>query len=310
VGAPGDHNPERSGELVVPPPLRRGDVVAVVATSSPFEHVLAWRGLGVLAERYRLRFDRGLFAKRGYLAGDDARRADELRRALHDPDVRVILAARGGYGASRVVHDVDWSVLRANPRWIVGFSDVTALHAEASAVGVATMHASHVTALGRADLPLRSALFDALESPTAPRRHERLVTIRPGQARGPAFGGNLTVLHACAAAGRLVVPDGAVVVLEDVTERPYRIDRALSTLLRGGHFARVAGFALGDFTACDPGPDGVTVDEVLRERLGGLGVPVVAGLPVGHARRNEPVPLGLPARIDASASSASIVFAD
>lgn len=296
--------------LIVPPPLRPGETIAVVASSSPFEHVLAWRGLGVLAERYRLRFDRGLFARRGYLAGDDARRDAELSRALRDPDVRLVLAARGGYGASRVVHGLDWSILREHPKWIVGFSDVTALHVEASAIGVASMHASHLTSLGRADLPLRRTLLDAFEAPTRQRRHEGLSTLRSGVARGPAFGGNLTVLHACAAAGRLVVPDGAIVLLEDVTERPYRIDRSLSTLLVGGHFARAAGFVLGDFTACDPGPDGVTVEEVLRERLVSLGVPVVAGLPVGHARRNDPVALGVPARIEATASSATVTFAD
>ncbi len=272
--------------------------------------MLAWRGLGVLAERYRVRYTRGLFARRGYLAGEDARRDEELRRALLDPEVRLVLAARGGYGASRIVHAIDWSVLREHPRWIAGFSDVTALHVEAAAVGVASLHAAHLTALGRADLPLRQALFDAFESPTMPRRHHGLTTLRPGIARGPAFGGNLTVLHACAAAGRLFVPAGAIVVLEDVTERPYRIDRALSTLIVGGHLARAAGFALGDFTACDPGPDGVTAEEVLRERLGSLGVPVVAGLPVGHARRNDPIVLGLPARIEADPTRASVTFAD
>lgn len=221
-----------------------------------------------------------------------------------------MLAARGGYGASRVVHGLPWSELRAHPKWIAGFSDVTALHAEAAAVGVASLHASHLTALGRADLPLRAALFDALEAPTRPRHHAGLRTIRAGLARGRAFGGNLTVLQACAAAGRLAVPDGAIVVLEDVTERPYRIDRALTTLIVGGHFARAAGFVLGDFSACDPGPDAVTVLEVLRERLGDLGVPVVAGLPVGHERRNDPVPLGLLARIDASPAGATVTFAD
>jgi len=263
----------------------------------------------VLAERYRVRFDRGLFARKGYLAGEDGRRAEELRRAVLDPDVRLILAARGGYGASRVVHEIPWAALRERPKWIAGFSDVTALHAEAAAVGVASLHASHLTALGRADLSLRAAMFDAFESPSRPRRLEGLRTIRPGVARGAAFGGNLTVLHACAAAGRLAVPEGAIVLLEDVTERPYRIDRSLSTLLLGGHFANVAGFVLGDFTACDPGPDGVTVEEVLRDCLGSLGVPVVAGLPVGHGRRNEPVPLGLAASVDATDCAAVVTFA-
>ncbi len=287
--------------MIVPPALRPGDTVAIVAPSSPFEAVLGWRGLGFLASRYRLLFDRELFSRTGYLAGNDARREAELSRALHDPRVAVILAARGGYGASRFVHDkIDWSALRARPKWIVGFSDVTALHVEASRVGVASLHACHLTSLGRSDAHARDALVRALEAPEAPRVFDGLRVVTKGHARGPLFGGNLTLLHACAAAGRLLVPEGAILFVEDVTERPYRIDRMLATLAVGGHLARVAGVALGEFTSCDPGPDRVTVRAVLEERLGALGVPVVDGLPVGHGRDNEPLLLGADAVLSAS----------
>lgn len=305
MAPPGDLPPP----LVVPPPLRRGDRVAVVAPSSPFEAALGWRGLGVLAERYDVRWSRGLFARRGYLAGDDVRRADELRAALLDPEVRLILAARGGWGALRFATDMPWDALRAHPRWIAGFSDITALHVEAARVGVASLHAAHLTSLGRSDARTRDGLFEILER-RGPRRWDGLSTLRAGTARGPLFGGNLTVLHACAAAGRLRVPEGAVILLEDVTERPYRIDRMLTSLLVGGHLARAAAVVLGDFTACDPGPDGTTVRDVLEERLGGLGIPVVLGLPVGHELRNDPVVLGLPARVDAYRASASVIAHD
>ncbi len=295
--------------LVVPPRLERGDRVAVIAPSSPFELALGWRGLGVLAARYDVRWSRGLFARRGYLAGDDERRAEELRAALLDPAVRLILAARGGWGALRFAAEMPWQALRERPRWIAGFSDITALHVEAASVGVASLHAAHLTALGRGDARTRDGLFDALER-RGPTRWENLPTVHPGSARGPLFGGNLTVLHACAAAGRLHLPEGAVLLLEDVSERPYRIDRMLTSLRVGGHLARASAVVLGDFTACDPGPDRVTVRDVLAERLGGLGVPVVAGLPVGHELRNEPVALGLPARVEAGPITATVVVHD
>jgi muramoyltetrapeptide carboxypeptidase len=235
--------------VLFPPPLKRGDTIAVIAPSSPFEHVLGWRGLGFLAERYRLRFDRrALFARRGYLAGEDGARRDALGRALEDPDVAAILAARGGYGANRFVHGVDFAGLRARPRWIIGFSDITALHVEASRVGVASLHACHLTALGRSDGRARAGLLQALEDPLGTRVFDGLrAIVAPGRAEGPLFGGNLTMLHACAAAGRLVVPEGAIVFLEDVTERPYRIDRMLTTLAVGGHLeprARLRGGGL------------------------------------------------------------------
>lgn len=292
--------------VVIPPAVRPGDRVTVVAPSGPFEPALGWRGLGVLAARYELRFSRGIFARDGYLAGDDARRAEELRAALLDPATRVVWAARGGWGALRFSADLPWDALREHPKWIVGFSDVTALHVEAAAVGVASIHGVHLTALGRGDARSHADVFAALEAP-GPRRWHGLATIRPGSARGPLVGGNLTVLHACAAAGRLVVPDGAILLLEDVTERPYRLDRMITSLAVGGHLARVAAVVLGDFTACDPGPDRVTARDVLGDRLGALGVPVVAGLPVGHEPRNDAIHLGMTATVEAEPAGARVV---
>jgi muramoyltetrapeptide carboxypeptidase len=293
----------------LPPALEPGDAVAVIAPASPFEHVLAWRGLGWLAERYDVRFDRGLFARRGYLAGDDGRRRAELERALSSPEVKAIIAVRGGYGASRFVHTIDFEAFARTPKWIVGFSDVTALHVEAARVGVASLHAPHVTALGRSDAATRAAFVDALERPSARPPLLGLETIVAGAHRGPIVGGNLALLHACAAAGRLAIPRGAILFLEDVTERPYRIDRMLTTLAVGGHFDGVGAFALGEFVQCDPGPDRITVAAVLADRLGALGVPVVAGLPVGHGLRNEPLVFGLDATLDARREGASLQFA-
>lgn len=282
---------------VVPRPVRPGDRVAIVAPSGPFPPTVVWRGLAFLRERYRLVFDRGLFARKAYLAGDDARRRRELARALEDDDVTAIIAARGGYGANRFVHEIDWQTLRERPKWIVGFSDITALHVEAARVGVASLHASNVTALGPCDRAARSAMIEALEDPLRARRYDGLQVWAPGDAEGPLFGGNLAILQACAAAGRLAVPEGAIVFLEDVTEKPYRLDRMLTTLLVGGHLRVVRGFVLGDFTDCGSGPDKATAHEVLREILTPLGVPVVAGLPAGHDRRNDPLVLGGRARV-------------
>jgi muramoyltetrapeptide carboxypeptidase len=196
--------------------------------------------------------------------------------------------------------------LRASPRWLVGFSDVTALHVEASALRVASWHASNVTALGQGNAVAREAFVDALEHPSRPRSFGGLVPYVEGQAAGPLFGGNLTLLHACAAAGRLRVPPGAVVFIEDVTEQPYRLDRMLTTLLVGGHFDSASGFVLGEFTDCRPGRDGVTVDAVLRELLAALGRPVASGLPCGHGLANVPLLLGASARLSVESSGATL----
>lgn len=284
--------------MIFPPSLSPGSAVRVVAPSSPFESRLIWRGMGWLSERYEVRYDRGIFATRGFLAGDDARRREELQAALSEPEVAAIVCARGGYGLSRYVHLLDLRPMIAQPKWLVGFSDVTALHVELATVGVASLHACHVTAMGQGNAALRDQLIATLEDPQARRRYDGLDVLVGGRATGPLYGGNLTLVHACAAAGRLRPPSGCVMLLEDVTELPYRIDRALTTLLVGGHFDQVAAVALGEFTGCGPARDGVRVEEVIAERLVPLGIPIVAGLPVGHGRDNDPVVIGAPTTVD------------
>lgn len=284
--------------MLCPPPLRPGDSISVIAPSSPFDDTLVLRGLGWLSTRYRVHFSREMFRRTGFLAGSDERRTAELNRALNDPAARAIVAARGGYGLNRIAHQAALRALLDRPKWIVGFSDVTALHVEAQRVSVASLHAHNVAGLGRGDAIARERWIAALERPTAARPFEGLSVWRPGSARGTLVGGNLTVLCACALAGRLSWPPGSVLLLEDVGEAPYRLDRALSTLWVGGLLDSVGAVLLGDFHECDPGRHGTTAEQVLRERLLQLRVPVLAGLPIGHGRRNDPVHLGFTATVD------------
>jgi muramoyltetrapeptide carboxypeptidase len=285
-------------KIVIPPALRPGDKVRVIAPASPFDRTLALAGIGFLGERYRVEFDWRMFERDGFLAGSDARRRDELADALAAPDVAAVLAARGGYGATRITSKLDFGALSRSPRWLIGFSDITALHVEAQAVGVASLHAHHAAGLGRGDARARQRWLEALEQPLAPRTlHGE--ALRSGIARGPLWGGNLTVLFTCAVAGRLRLPAGVILALEDVTESSYRIDRMLSALRLGGHLRGVAGVALGGFTDCSPGLHGVPVEQVLRRELSELAVPIVAGLPFGHDLPNEPLLLGADAELDA-----------
>lgn len=275
--------------MLFPPKLSSGQRVAIVAPASPFPWTDLCAGLAWLGARYELVTTSRIFARTGYLAGADEDRAAELAHAFARDDVGAIFCARGGYGLVRILDRLPWDALMAHPKWIVGFSDVTALHLEASAHGLASVHASNVTGLARqsAALPVtRRSLLRALEGrPREPFHGLRV--LRRGVARGPLIGGNLTLAATLAAAGKLTLPDGAIVLLEDVTERPYRIDRMLTSLRIGGHFARAAAIVFGDFDACGPGPDGVTVEDVLADFSAHVGVPVACGAPFGHADRNE-----------------------
>lgn len=284
----------------LPPPLALGSTIAVAAPASPFDRDELFAGLAWLRLRYRLAIGPRMLDRDGLFAGTDDVRASALARAMTDRGVDAIVCARGGYGAMRLLDRLPWDAFAARPKRLVGFSDVTALHVAAASRGIPTVHGPNVTGLGRWPSPSeRLALIAALEglSPVPWTGLEPLHDPALGAARGIVVGGNLALVEAMAAAGRLAIPPGAILVLEDVTERPYRIDRMLTALALGGHLARAGAIVFGDFTRCDAGPDGVGVLDVLRERTASLGVPVVHRAPFGHGARNHAFWLGVEATL-------------
>ncbi|HET9960263.1 MAG TPA: LD-carboxypeptidase [Polyangiaceae bacterium] len=285
-------------EFVMPRALQPGDEIVVIAPSSPFDRALFFRGVGWLAERYRVRLGRHVLERRGFLAGSDEGRLADLNEALREPGVRAIVAARGGHGAVRLMSRADWAAFERAPKWIVGYSDITLLHAEAWSVGVCSLHAENAAGLGRGSAAARQRWLSAIEQPTQERCFEGLESLHGGAARGPLVGGNLTLLFTAQACARLKIPLGAVLALEDVTEASYRVDRMLSALAIAGVFDSISGVVLGDFTDCSPGPHRVPVQSVLEEHFSRLGIPVLRGLSFGHGAHNEPLPFGLEAAIE------------
>ena len=281
------------------PRLRQGSHVRVIAPASPFPPGDFERGVARLAERYRVTYRDDILARRGYLAGDDPRRLAELEEALADPDVDAIVAARGGFGVTRLLPFVLPENVRAANKLLVGFSDLTGLHALFARAGLRSIHGPMVCALGRAEAPEVERWIATVEGAPHPPLGG-LACVASGAAEGPLLGGNLALLAALAGTPHAPPIDGAILFLEDVGEAPYRVDRMLTTLREAGWLARVAAIALGGFTSCNPRDDGVTVEEVLADRLGDLGVPVVSGVPAGHGRENLALPLGAPVRLDAT----------
>nr|MDT0658883.1 LD-carboxypeptidase [Micromonospora sp. DSM 115978] len=296
-----------------PAALRAGDAVLLVSPSGPTRPERVARGIELLTN-WGLRpvTAPNAYARRGYLAGDDTLRAADLNTAFADPAIRGVLCTRGGYGAQRVVDQIDMAAVRADPKVVAGFSDITALQfALWRGARLATVHGPGAAWLDHR-LPeasaesLRAALMGAEPATVTAVETEETFPVRvPGTASGTLLGGNLCLI--ASSIGTPDLPDlaGAILLIEDVEEPPYKVDRMLTQLRRAGLLAGVAGIAVGQFTRCaDDWP--VTIADVLTDRLGDLGVPVLGGLPIGHGAGQLTVGVGIPATLDATAGTLTV----
>jgi muramoyltetrapeptide carboxypeptidase len=301
--------PKKPGRsLVRAPRLRPGDRVAVVATAGPVPAPVLDAGLEVLRS-WGLEVELGehvlaRHGRLGYLAADDAARAQDLAQAWTDPAVTAVFCARGGYGTQRMVDLLDWeSLALAGPKALVGFSDVTALHqAFGSRLGLATLHGPVVTSLGAGDEAsrehLRAMLFDPAPGTSLTPTPAR--TLVGGRAEGVLVGGNLALLASGVGTRTSLRAAESVVVLEDVGDEAYQLDRLLTQLLRSGWFDGARGIVLGQFTDGCPAEQ---LEEVVADRLLPFGVPTLTGAPFGHTEHNLAFPFGVPAVLDADAGT-------
>jgi muramoyltetrapeptide carboxypeptidase len=281
-----------------PPAVRPRDRVAVIAPASSFDRPSFEAGLALIDARYRAEYGPGVFERHRYLAGGDARRLGELTAALADPDIRAVFCARGGYGATRLLARLA-TVSPGPPKVLVGFSDITALHLWLLSHRRISVHGPVLTQLARLPPPTVERLFSLLESAEAPPPLQGTLTHVGGVAEGPLLGGNLSVLTRMLGTPFMPALDGAILLLEDQGERPYRLDRMWTHLELAGVFRRVRGIALGSFTGCEEKDAAYTSAEVLGDLARATGLPCAGGFPVGHGEVNEPVPLGAQVRLDA-----------
>jgi muramoyltetrapeptide carboxypeptidase len=287
-----------------PAPLRPGDRVAIPAPAGPILPELARPGLELLAQRYQLVVDEAIFERTGFLAGSDERRADEMNRYLSDPDIRAILPARGGYGVMRILEMLDPGALHRDPKPIVGFSDITALHAWAARTAqVRPIHGPMVQQLPRLPREDMEWLFRILEDPEAPGAIPAELTRAGdrggGTVEGRLVGGNLEILTRLIGTPWQQDLGASVLLMEDVGERPYRIDRMLTQLKLAGQLEGVRAVAVGDLLRCEE-EDGSppSAFDVVEERLASFEIPAVTGVPVGHGNRNLALPIGAKCAVD------------
>jgi muramoyltetrapeptide carboxypeptidase len=245
----------------------------------------------------------------GYLAGTDEQRAADLNKALRDETIDVIWCVRGGYGAMRLLRDIDFAALRANPRPLIGFSDITALHAAIHReCGIVSFHGP--TARGELTEFSRDSLLRAVEAQVDPCGEAPSARVlRPGKARGRLAGGNLALIASLMGTPWSVDFDGAILIIEDIDEAVYRVDRMMRQLLLAGVLGKCAAIVAGDFRppAGETSEGNRTVDEVIAEAADEAGIPCLAGAPFGHIDDQWTIPLGAVAELDTEARSLHVV---
>jgi len=332
-------------EPIFPKALAPGDTIMFVAPAKYLD-----KGRVALAKKrleemgFKVRLPENLFRKKGFLGGSDDERAGELMAGFTDPEVDAIFPGTGGYGTTRIVDNLDYDVIRRNPKVFIGFSDITGLHiAINQRTGLVTFHSPNPEfGLGGEDNlspfaakwfwrallakeyanPVSSKLKKGYTIETRPRDGEksdddplfkdvpRAVTFASGKGKGRLIGGNLSVFHALMGTPYEIETDGKILFIEDVGEAPYRVDRMLSTLRLAGKFDNVKGVILGAFTAREEEEkwdDDASIDDVLREYFAGLGVPVLAHFPVGHVRYNATLPIGAMVELDAETQTLKVL---
>jgi muramoyltetrapeptide carboxypeptidase len=318
LGAPSLAHGAGNRKLIRPRALREGDTVGLVTPSSyvsdPDRLALAERTARFFG--LKPRFGKNVRKREGYLGGTVDQRVEDLHDMFRDPEVKAVFAIRGGYGSAQLLDRIDYSLIRSHPKIFLGYSDITALHlAIQRHAGLVTFHGPIV--LSRftqyTQTYFRRALFETqpLGRVTNPpdsdplRPAHTLRTVRPGRARGPLIGGNLTLISTTMGTPYEIETRGKILFLEDVEEQPYSIDRMLTQLRLAGKLADAAGVIFGQCQDCRPRDfqpsyeSTLSVGEVVDEILGKLQIPVLSGLTVGHTDDQLTLPLGVMAELDA-----------
>ena len=299
--------------------LQPGDTIALINPSGAiFErepYAIATESLQAMG--FKVREAPNLRARYGHFAGTDAQRASDVNAMFADASVHGILAMTGGSGGNRMLPLLDYAAISRTPKFLGGFSDITALiNAVFAKTGLVTFHCPLAASAWNAFSVehWRGTVVEAqamlLANPkdgddNIVSKTGRTTTLRGGKARGPLLGGNLAVLTSMAGSPYWPVFDGAILFLEDINEYIYRVDRMLSTLMLSGALQRVAGVVLGAFTQCEPGEGygTLTLDEVFDDYFKPLNVPVYSGAQFGHVKRKFTLPVGLEVEMDADAGT-------
>ncbi|HJV46324.1 MAG TPA: LD-carboxypeptidase [Bacillota bacterium] len=296
--------------ILWPKALPSGGTIGIIAPASPAAPERIREALQVVQQLgFQYKLGRSVFETHGYLAGEDALRANDVNQMFADPEVDAIFCLRGGYGTPRILDQIDYECIRYNPKIFVGYSDITALHiAIHQRTGLITFHGPMIAELADQPDPLTwPTLFQHLMLPEpfgryTTREEMFQYTITPGVAQGRLIGGNLCLLVSSLGTPFELKTKGRILFIEDVGEAPYSIDRMLTQLKYAGKLQEASGIVLADFSGAESkeGHSSLTLQQVFQETLSPLGVPCYFGLKSGHCQPNLTLPIGVKVRIHAT----------
>ncbi|MBL4746529.1 MAG: LD-carboxypeptidase [Flavobacteriaceae bacterium] len=307
-----------SDVLVRPAYLKKGDTIALLAPAGILrakKEVIS-KAVGVM-ESWGLHVMLGenIYRRHDHFAGTDAQRTQDFQAALDNPSIKAIWTARGGYGTVRVLDGLDYTKFKKNPKWIIGYSDITALHNQLHNLGFETIHgmmavnfSSEPEVIEATVATLKKAMFgEVLHYTLAPNMNNK-----EGEATGQLVGGNLTLLHCMLGSETSIDTSGKILFIEEVGEYVYHVDRMLQSLKRAGYFKHVNGVIIGDISRIrvNPTPFGKTVQQVILDNLKDLDIPVSFGMPAGHKDKNVALILGRKITLTVNEEGSKVIFED
>ncbi len=303
-------------KLIQPNYLKVGDTVAIVAPSGVLkERTDEIERAKKLLTSWGLHYEIGknLYKKNNHFAGTDAERCEDMQEAMDAPNVKAIWCARGGYGTVRILDKLDYTKFKKKPKWLIGYSDITALHSQLHINGFESIHAlmcvsltKNLEELGNSISTFKKAIFGAPISYTLKgNEHNRIGTVE-----APLVGGNLTLLHTLLGSKTSISTKGKILFIEEIGEYKYHIDRMLQSLKRAGYFNDCAGVLVGDMSKLRKNTTlwGTSVEQLIVDALSEYNFPIAFNMPAGHEKDNRALLLGRTVKMQVTKNKTSLIF--
>lgn len=287
-------------DLITPAPLKPGDKIAICSPAGIIKPQYVHGAIRILQEMgWDAQVGEHAFSRFGTYAGTDQERYADLEKALLDPEIKAIMCSRGGYGVVHILDKLDKLPLRDNAKWVIGFSDISALHALMSKHGIVSIHShmtSHLSNTNGEDDDSQ-ALFDILQGKPVSYKFLPHHLNRKGKATGTLLGGNLSVIADLIGTPFDIIKPDTILFLEDVSEPVYKIERIMYQLRLSGVMERLKGLIIGKFTDYSPDADNASMEEMINKIIEPFGFPVAYGAPIGHVNHNIPLKVSAPATL-------------